>query len=60
MASIPNRMNTNSMKITAFINAFTEPTSELINFRIVGKALILLKGLSTLNVLKARTLKKET
>ena len=52
-------MKTKSMKTTAFKRALIEPTSELTNLRMVGKALILLKGLSTLNVLKARTLNQE-
>ena len=52
-------MKIKSMKTTALSSEFTEPTSELTSFLIVGKALILLNGLRTLSVLSARTLKKD-
>ena len=43
-------MNIKSMKTTAFKSEFTEPTSEETSWRIFGKALILLRGLSTRKV----------
>ena len=56
MPRIPNSMKMKSMNTTALRREFTEPTKDETSLRIFGKALIERKGLSTLNVRKARTL----